>query len=65
MPAETLISVVNRATTAASRIERPNAPGMSPTPCPPVPASKVSNQCSDEPIIGKLMPPCGPWKDST
>jgi hypothetical protein len=41
-------------------MERWNEPAISPT---RVWENSASNQWSEMPFIGKVMPPCGPWND--
>jgi len=49
------------AMTISPRIrERENEPPKSPTACCSV---RFLNQCSDDPFIGKVSPPSGPWND--
>ena len=58
-PAKNAITTVRIIAARPSRSERANAPQMSTT---PTPAQRRENQCVDIPFIGKVSPPCGPWK---
>ena len=49
-------------TTAPSISERVNAAPMSTVPSP---SASWRNQCNDQPLIGKVRPPSGPWNEST
>jgi hypothetical protein len=44
----------------ARMMERQNEPEKSPVRCCP---KRASNQTKENPRIGKVRPPVGPWKD--
>ena len=59
-PAATENTTVNKLTTDASAIERPNDTGMFAI-CPGLTMS--SNHTVEKPTIGNVAPPRGPWND--
>ncbi|EWS53143.1 hypothetical protein X551_04069 [Methylibium sp. T29] len=61
-PALSASSTVSTITTAPSASERRSAAPMSTTPRP---FHSSWYQCSDNPRIGSVSPPSGPWKLST
>ena len=61
-PAKNAMPTVSPITTRPRRSERQSAPQMSTMPRP---AQSLPNQCVETPFIGKVRPPCGPWKLST